>query len=413
MNSIQSAKSIQSQIERSRLGITAAYYGAFVGLGLTNASLGPLLPLLADQTRVELSQVSILFTGRWLGYLLGSLLSGRIYDRRRGHPVMAVSLVLAATAMALTPAIPWLWGLVLIMILLGASEGGVDVGGNTLLIWLHGKKVAPFMNGLHFFFGLGALISPLIIAQAALNLGQSAWALWLIAGLMLPVALVLLRLPSPPAPAYAMPVERTGSVEEQGGARKNHWRIVLLFVLFFLTAIGAEQSFGGWIFAFAVGSGLATAQVAAILTSTFWGAFTLSRLGSIPIANRFSTRAFLIMSLAGCILSLLLLNLLRFMNNESLEVLVLWLGTILFGISIAVVFPMMLSYAGERTQIFGQVTSLFFVGVSAGGMLIPWLIGQFFVSAGPYSMMVILLLAILASIGIFNAIDRSTGQLSG
>ena len=392
------------------MGVTAAYYAAFIGLGLTNASLGPLLPFLSDQTRSGLSQVSILFTGRWLGYLLGSLIGGRIYDRRRGHPVMAVSLILIALAMALTPAIPMLWGLVLIMVMLGASEAGLDVGGNTLLIWLHGQKVAPFMNGLHFFFGLGALISPLIIAQAALTYGRSAWALWLIALLLLPVAFVLLRLPSPPAPEYVAPVESGASDREQSESNRKRWLIVFLFILFFLTAIGAEQSFGGWIYTFAVNAGLATAQTAALLTSAFWGAFTLSRLGSILVANRLSTRAYVIISLLGCTVSLLLLNTLRFLGSGSLGVLILWLGTILFGISIAVIFPMMLSYAGERTQIFGQVTGLFFVGVSAGGMLIPWLIGQFFVAAGPYSTMVILLLAILASIGLFGLIDQRIGQ---
>jgi len=413
MNSIQSADSIQTQIERSRLKITSAYYAAFIGLGLTNASLGPLLPLLADQARVDLSRVSILFTGRWLGYLLGSLLSGRIYDRRKGHPVMAVSLILIASAMALTPTIPMLWGLVLIMVLLGASEASLDLGGNTLLIWLHGRKVAPFMNGLHFFFGLGALISPLIIAQAALTYGRSAWALWLIALLLLPVAFFLLRLPSPPTPEYAASIEHSTSARDNANSSRMRWGVVFLFVLFFLTAIGAEQSFGGWIYTFAVTTGLATAQMAAILTSVFWGAFTLSRLGSILVARSLSTRAYVIISLLGCTLGLLLLNTLRFMGSGSLGVVVLWLGTILFGISIAVIFPMMLSYAGERTQIFGQVTSLFFVGVSAGGMLIPWLIGQFFESAGPYSTMVILLLAILASIGLFSLIDRRTSQLRG
>ncbi len=233
MNSTQPASTIQSRSERSRLSITAAYYAAFIGLGLTNASLGPLLPHLADQARVGLGQVSILFTGRWLGYLLGSLLGGRIYDRRRGHPVMAVSLILAAVTMALTPTIPLLWGLVMIMILLGASEASLDVGCNTLLIWLHGRKVAPFMNGLHFFYGLGALISPLIIAQAALAYGRSAWALWLIALLLLPAAFVLLRLPSPPAPETVAPFESGASAsmqrEIEQEAMADYFPVCLIF----------------------------------------------------------------------------------------------------------------------------------------------------------------------------------------
>jgi hypothetical protein len=34
---------------------------------------------------------------------------------------------------------------------LGMAEGALDVGGNTLLVWVHQEKVGPFMNGLHFF----------------------------------------------------------------------------------------------------------------------------------------------------------------------------------------------------------------------------------------------------------------------
>src|SRR4030067_1578521 len=86
MNSFRPAQTVQSQLERARLTATATYYAAFIGLGLTSASLGPLLPSLADQTLVRLNQVSVLFTARSLGYLIGSLLGGRIYDRRDGDP---------------------------------------------------------------------------------------------------------------------------------------------------------------------------------------------------------------------------------------------------------------------------------------------------------------------------------------
>jgi len=69
-----------------------------------------------------------------------------------------------------------------------------------------------------------------------------------------------------------------------------------------------------------------------------------------------------------------------------------------------------MSFAGERMQISGQVTSLFFMGVSASGMLLPWLIGQFFESAGPYSVMVILFLAILLSLIFFALADRLSSR---
>lgn len=407
MDSLQPARTLEEQAARHRLATTAVYFAAFIGLGLTNASTGPLLPLLADQVRVDLAGISILFTARSLGYLLGSLLSGQLYDRRSGHPVMAVSLVMAAVAIALVPATPLLWGLAAIMLLLGASEGSLDVGGNTLLIWLHGLKVAPFMNGLHFFFGLGALLSPLLILQALNLSGTYSWALWAMSLVLVPIALLLLRLPSPAATGHHS-AERALEGGANGQIRQTHWGVVTLFVLFFVTAIGAEMSFGGWIYTFSVEAGLATVQSAAYLTSAFWAAFTISRLGSIPLARLIHPRGYVILGLAGATLGLLILNGMRFLETGSATQVALWLGTLLFGASIAVVFPTMLSYAGERTRIFGQVTGLFFVGVSVGGMLIPWLIGQFFEARGPYSVMVILLLATLAGVGLFALIDRKT-----
>jgi hypothetical protein len=84
-SSLQPTQIVQTHSEQTRLATTATYYAAYVSLGLTTASLGPLLPLLADQTHTLLNQVSILFTARWLGYLIGSLVIGRVYDRRSGH----------------------------------------------------------------------------------------------------------------------------------------------------------------------------------------------------------------------------------------------------------------------------------------------------------------------------------------
>ena len=68
------------------------------------ASLGPSLPSLAEQTHVQLKQVSLLFTAVNLGYLIGALLGGRIFDRRPGHPVMVGSLLVTAASDGACPA---------------------------------------------------------------------------------------------------------------------------------------------------------------------------------------------------------------------------------------------------------------------------------------------------------------------
>src|SRR5262249_22049502 len=180
---------------------TTAYFLAFIGLGLAIASLGPTLPGLASQVRVSIADISYLFTLRSFGFLLGSLLSGRFYDSLRGHSVMAAMVFSMSATLALLPLASTLKILLVVMFILGTAEGALGVGGNALLVWVHQGRVGPFMNALHFFYGVGAVLSPLVIRQA-LKIGDSTTAAYLaLAILVLPPAAWLLWLPSPRSPA--------------------------------------------------------------------------------------------------------------------------------------------------------------------------------------------------------------------
>ena len=369
---------------RAALLKTVGYFAAFVALGMASASLGPTLPALAGHTRSSLSQISALFVARSLGYLAGSLLGGRLYDRIPGHPVMGGALLLMAGMMGLAPVVPHLWMLAAAILLLGLAEGALDVGGNTLVVWVHGDKVGPFMNALHFFFGLGAFLSPLIIAQVMLRGGGLIHAYWTVAALLLPGALWLRCLPSP-AGASAT-TTRSGP--------ENHGRLVTLIILFFFLYTGAEVAFGGWIYSYAVALRLTSDTVAAYLTSTFWGALTVGRLLAVPLAIRFPPRTVLLADCLGCLASLGLVLL------GSRSLVATFVGTCGVGLSMASIFPAALSLAQGRMRITGAVTGWFFVGASAGGMVLPWLIGQFFESVGPRATMVILLVDMAAAVGI-------------
>jgi fucose permease len=84
---------------------------------------------------------------------------------------------------------------------------------------------------------------------------------------------------------------------------------------------------------------------------------------------------------AGCLLSLAVI--ISSQGSAS----ILWLGTVLLGISQASIFATFMNLAGERIHITGTVAGLFLVGAGGGGMLLPWLIGQVFVKVGPGAMM--------------------------
>ncbi|HSV85920.1 MAG TPA: MFS transporter, partial [Levilinea sp.] len=327
-------------------------------------------------------------------YLLGSVMGGRLYDLLPGHRLMALVLVTLAIAVALVPAVPFLYVLMALMVMLGAFEGAIDVGGNTMLVWVHHPKTGPFMNGLHFFFGVGAFLAPVIIAQVMLVTGGFAWSYWLLGIILIPIALFVAQLPSPS-------IQR---VEDAAPSRQVNYFLVILLALFFFLSVGAEVAFGGWIYTYALHLQLASETHAAYLTSLFWGTFTAGRLASIPIAARVRPRWILLGDLIGIIIGLLVI---LFAPNPGVSI---WIGTVIIGLSIASVFPTLISFAEHRMALSGKITSYFFVGASLGGMTIPWLIGQLFETVGPRFTMVALLVDVLLALGVYAALIVYTSR---
>lgn len=381
-----------------RLSSTLAYYVAFVGLGLVLASMGPTLPSLAALTGATLSSLSAIFVARSTGYLGGVLFGGRLFDRVPGHPLMAAMLAAMAACMALVPTCTTLTALILVLFVLGLCEGTLDAGGNTLLIWLYPTGLGPWMNGLHFFFGVGALLSPLAVAAALGADGSVTGPYRLLGALLLPAILFVGWLPSPPIAAHAS--------DGREALRTHRGTIVLVAGLLF-AAVGAEVGFGNWVYTYALRRGLADEAGAALLTSTFWGAFTLGRLLGIPLAARFRPVAILCGCFVACAVGAAVV-LWRPDLPRSL-----WTGTILGGLAVAPMFATVLALAGRRMPITGRITGWFFVGSSAGGMSVPWLIGQLFEPAGPASVFHVILLDLGIGLAVLAALLARTAGNRG
>src|SRR4026209_1398719 len=120
---------------------TVAYYLAFILLGLTIAAEGPTLLRLAENTSSALGQARLIFIFGSFGYLSGSYIGGRIYDRVSGHRFMAGVVILLSITITFVPVVTSLASLLFIILILGLAKGALDVGCNTLLLWIHNEKV--------------------------------------------------------------------------------------------------------------------------------------------------------------------------------------------------------------------------------------------------------------------------------
>jgi FHS family Na+ dependent glucose MFS transporter 1 len=324
-----------------------------------------------------------------------------------GHAVMAAMTISMSAMLALMPIAGTLGLMVSVMLLLGTAEGALGVGGNVLLVWVHQSRVAPFMNALHFFYGVGAFISPLAI-HLTLRIRDTTSAAYLaLAILVLPSAIWLLGLPSPPNPSGQNQAISEGTDDtkhlEPGAAHAGtlgniasiNYKVVLLVALLLCLYIGAELSYGSWIYSYVLKMGLGEDDLAAYLTSAFWGSLTVGRLLGVPLAARFRPGKLLLADLIGCFASLAVALL---WSKSPLAITVATIGA---GLSMASIYPMALTFAERRTRITGQVTGFLLLGGSAGGMIVPFLIGQLFEKTGPRVMMITILFDLAAAFAVY------------
>ncbi len=377
---------------RDRQQLSAVYFFIFIVLGLSNGIVGPTLPTLAAHTQATLGQISILFTAQAIGYLLGSAASGHWLDRWPAHPLLMAMMAVLGVSLIAAPFAKLLILLTLIFFIIGLSQSTVDVGGNALLVWVHGRNVGPYMNALHFFFGLGAFISPLLVVAFIDLADGTAWVYIILALMLLPAMLLLRSRPSP-----RNPVARTHA---SAPARQTH--LALLISIMFFLFVGAELSFAGWIYTYALELGIADVVHAGYLTSLFWGALTLGRLVSIPLARYLAPARLLALDIGG---QLFFMGLLLIAGQRSMAV---WVVSVGFGFTIASTFPSLMSLAERHMPIHGSTTSWFLVSASLGVMSMPWIIGQLFERVGPQGLSWVLSAAIVMVAIIFTIFQLAT-----
>jgi len=345
--------------------LTFIYYLTFITLGLISGALGPSVPSFAANTASALNQISTVFVFSSLGYITGSFISGFAFQKIPGNKVLMVVLILMAMGVASLPFIQTLWLLVGIIFLIGITQSTIDVGENTLMVWLHGRKVAPFMNGLHFSFGLGSFTAPLIIAQSLRGTNSINWAFWIIALIMLMPIPFLYRLKSPINP------ESSQISTDEPERQKTPGGLILLLVLYFLFFSGAEITFTNWIYTHGLKTGIVGAETAAYLTSAFWITFMIGRFLGIGLSRRLTSRQIIWMNLIGGFITLVC------MLIFSHSVWMLWVGTTAFGFFAATGFPTGMNLAEEINAVTARNTSLIYVASSISVMISPWIVGQF------------------------------------
>lgn len=293
--------------------------------------IGPTLLDLRQLVNASAQQINIIFPIGSIGYLLGSIAGGIVYDRFDSQLTIALFLIILGISEAV---IPWNRSVMTLSVnnfLKRLGDGGINTSGNVWCLHIWGKSSAPFMQALHFSFGLGAFVSPLIAEPFLLPVSKNVtedgdqienvvegaditvwWAYTIISIFALLVVILLIVMYLVKSSDKAHPtVERNQNKTEL--TLKQKILVLSLAALIFHVYCGLEIAFGRYITTYAFYSDLhLNKSIGAFMTSVFWGTFTFFRLLTVFIVELIGTRimlwADLIVILVGNVVLIILGN---------------------------------------------------------------------------------------------------------
>lgn len=348
-------------------------YLAFISLGLPDSLLGVAWPVMQSEYGEPLETAGLLFMTIAGGTIISSLVSGKVLKRfGTGNVTFVSCLMTAGSLLGFTFAPSLIW-LILCAIPLGLGAGSVDAGLNNYVA-THYK--AHHMSWLHCFWGVGATLGPIIMAQFIT--GDHSWrnGYFAIAGIQFALVVILF---------FTLPlwkrVARNSNVtlsEEPVDSRRDDSKNikpiqisgVKLSLTSFLFYCGVEATMGLWGSSFLVNVKELPVGIAAQWVSFYYGGITIGRFitGFITLKVRSHTliRVGQITALTGAALLFLPLP-----SSFSL------IGFIMIGLGLAPIFPCMLHETPAR---FGKTHSQTIMGYQmavayTGSTFMPPLLG--------------------------------------
>jgi fucose permease len=369
-------------------------YAAFVLIGVSAGAGGVLLPPQMSDYGVDRATIGITFFVGSAGFALASLSNGALIHRfgiRTALTTGGGAYVLAGLCLAARPPFA---GFVLVQFVAGYATGVLESVLNTYVASF--PEATALLNRLHAFFGVGALVGPIL---AAWIVSFASWTVvWLILALTCVPLVASFMLAYPvQVPAPAMPAASTAvsvpsaHLAESSGLRTSGLlaaalrdRGVLLGAGMLAVYVGLELSVGNWGFSYLVQARGLPGTLAGYSISGYWLGLTAGRFLISPVAARtgVTTVGMMYACLAGITSAVMLAWL---APSAALATAAL----VLLGFFLGPVFPTTMAIAPRLTQARLAPTAIGVMnaGSTAGGAALPWLAGVLAQATGIWALL--------------------------
>jgi len=342
----------------------------FIANGIITTLIGNVLPTFIRHWSLSDSQAGFLIGAQFTGSTLATLATSMLLPRFGFARVLFAGFLAFALGFAFLGLGPWFIAAVAVFTY-GAGYGLSTPATNLRGTQLPSKNVASAVTFLNLSWTVGAVSCPFLVAQLLPRIGIRGIAILLAAVSVIIAIFHLSRHSSFPE----LPSERPTRSFAEWMSHLRGAPSVSLFALFFLY-VGTEVSTGSWVATEErrlPGGGL---TVLLLAPPFFYGFLLFGRAISPFLLRHLST---LFISLVG--LASAAMGVLTIISTHQPHW--LYVGAALAGLGCAPQYPIFVTWLA---QTFGKdstwLSALFFAGASAGGAVLPWLLGIIGAQAG-------------------------------
>jgi len=342
-------------------------------LGLFQATLGPLIPLLRDRDDLSPATAGLLVTGFFGGCLVSTAVGGALNDRWARGPLYVVSSVLLLAGLGIL-ALPAGWPVPL----LAVAVAGLGFGGLVLLVnTVMAARGLTYVNLVNGTYGLGAAAGPALVSLTHGGMLFAVLAVGVLASLPWTV------------PAAEASVERT---------RLRLSLPLVLFCAMLFCYAGIETGLSSWEATHLRAHGYG-ADTAAALTSLFWLGLAGGRLLVPLVTKSWSPPKLIVCALLACGAGLTVIAF-----EASAPV-----GFLLLGACAGPIFPATLAWIARTLPHPRRVNAAVLTVAMLGNAAVPALVGYGLQATSVLALPLFIVVAVAGCLGIVMVL-RATAR---
>ena len=262
---------------RTSIFKTLSTFFGFTVMGANDAAYGAIIPYLGPYYNVSYTVVSLVFLSPLIGYVTSAMLNNYIHKTlgQRGIAIIGPTAHLVAyVIICLHPPYPVL---VVSFILAGFANGILDAAWNA---WIGGlANPNEILGFLHGFYGLGAVLSPLIATALITQAKLGWWSFYyiMIGGAIMEMATGTAAFWHESGARYRASMSNEQSTKGATRAALKT-RVAWVSAIFLLIYVGIEVSLGGWIVQFMLEVRNGKNFESGLSAMGFWLGITVGRL---------------------------------------------------------------------------------------------------------------------------------------